>query len=294
MTINIISPHLGSLMQYRSHQKKIRKLEKGLTEDKETDDQIKIWCEKKNCFNNSLSQIFCSLRLFLFIHFHFRYTQEELNAVYLGPPFRLNHRYTQLLVNFFICWMYAISMPILPLIGAISFYVSYWVDKFLFCNFYRIPPKYSDKIGRKSTNLIAYGIFLHIFMSCWILGNHQIFSGKSAFDYEQHILKQNVHFKYIITNENIVIRTQGTGKVVLNYALQLDRIGTSGETPPSAFPYTPSTPAYVNGSTLIYSGSAGVGSTGLYFVNDTLDAASNPGTGELISKNKALVFSMLF
>lgn len=97
-----------------------------------------------------------------------------------------------------------------------------------------------------------------------------------------------------ITNENIVIRTQGTGKVVLNYALQLDRIGTSGETPPAAFPYTPSTPAYVNGSTLIYSGSAGVGSTGLYFVNDTLDAASNPGTGELISKNKALVFSMLF
>jgi hypothetical protein len=45
---------------------------------------------------------------------------------------------------------------------------------------------------------------------------------------------------------------------------------------------------------LIYSSSAGVGSTGLYFVNDTLNAASNPGTGELISKNKALVFSMLF
>ncbi len=97
-----------------------------------------------------------------------------------------------------------------------------------------------------------------------------------------------------ITNENIIIRTQGTGKVVLNYALQLDRIGTSGETPPTAFPYTPITPAYVNGATLIYSGSTGVGSTGLYFVNDTLDAAANPGTGELISKNKALVFSMLF
>jgi hypothetical protein len=97
-----------------------------------------------------------------------------------------------------------------------------------------------------------------------------------------------------ITSENIVIRTQGTGKVVLNYALQLERIGTSGETPPLGSPFTPSTPAYVSGSTLIYSSSAGVGSTGLYFVNDTLDAASNPGTGELISKNKALVFSMLF
>ena len=97
-----------------------------------------------------------------------------------------------------------------------------------------------------------------------------------------------------ITSENIIIRTQGTGKVVLNYALQLERIGTSGETPPLGSPFTPSTPAYVSGSILIYSSSAGVGSTGLYFVNDTLDAASNPGTGELISKNKALVFSMLF
>ena len=97
-----------------------------------------------------------------------------------------------------------------------------------------------------------------------------------------------------ITSENIVIRTQGTGKVVLNYALQLERIGTSGETPPLGAPFTPSTPAYVSGSTLIYSSSAGVGSTGLYFVNDTLDAASNPGSGELISKNKALLFSMLF
>ena len=97
-----------------------------------------------------------------------------------------------------------------------------------------------------------------------------------------------------ITSENIIIRTQGTGKLVLNYALQLERIGTSGETPPLGSPFTPSTPAYVSGSILIYSSSAGVGSTGVYFVNDTLDAASNPGTGELISKNKALVFSMLF
>jgi hypothetical protein len=57
------------------------------------------------------------------------YTQDELNAVYLGPEFRLNYRYTQLLVNFYICWMYAISMPILPLIGSLSFFCSYWIGK---------------------------------------------------------------------------------------------------------------------------------------------------------------------
>lgn len=95
-----------------------------------------------------------------------------------------------------------------------------------------------------------------------------------------------------ITNENIYIRTQGTGKLQTNYALQLEHIGTSGETPPLASPYTPLTPAYVDRNTLIYGSRASLGSTGLYFVNDSTDPAKR--TGELISKNKALVFSMIF
>lgn len=83
-----------------------------------------------------------------------------------------------------------------------------------------------------------------------------------------------------ITNENIYVRTQGTGKLQTNYAIQLEKIGV--------------VPSYASGNTLLYANTPSVGTTGLYFVNDTLDAASNPGTGELISKNKALVFSMLF
>lgn len=149
MIINIFSPHLGSMFSYFRYRSRIAKVERNLTEDYETDENYKIW-----------------------------YTQEELNSVYLGPPFRLNYRYTQLLVNFYICWMYAISMPILPIIGFLSFFCSYWIDKYLFCNFYRIPPKYSDKIGSRSTSLIGYAIVLHILMSCWMLGNSQIFPGE--------------------------------------------------------------------------------------------------------------------
>jgi hypothetical protein len=81
-----------------------------------------------------------------------------------------------------------------------------------------------------------------------------------------------------ITNENIVIRTQGTGKLQTNYALQLEKIGV--------------TPAYVSDNTLIYSASPDIGTTGVWFVNDSTEAAKR--NGELISKNKALVFSMIF
>ncbi len=44
MCINIFSPHIGSLIQYRKFRGQIRKLEKrGLTKEKETDDRYKIW-----------------------------------------------------------------------------------------------------------------------------------------------------------------------------------------------------------------------------------------------------------
>ena len=81
-----------------------------------------------------------------------------------------------------------------------------------------------------------------------------------------------------ITNENVYVRTQGTGKLQTNYAVQLENIGT--------------VPSYVSNNVLLYAAAPSIGTTGVYFVNDSAEAAKR--NGELISKNKALVFSMLF
>jgi len=81
-----------------------------------------------------------------------------------------------------------------------------------------------------------------------------------------------------ITNENVYVRTQGTGKLQTNYAIQVENIG--------------SVPSYVSNSVLLYAATPSIGTTGLYFVNDSAEVAKQ--NGELISKNKALVFSMLF
>jgi hypothetical protein len=75
------------------------------------------------------------------------------------------------------------------------------------------------------------------------------------------------------TNVNIILRTAGTGRLQTNYAVQIDNIG--------------STPSPVTGSALVYSSGPSVGTTGLFYVNADK-------SGELISKNKALLFSMIF
>jgi hypothetical protein len=81
-----------------------------------------------------------------------------------------------------------------------------------------------------------------------------------------------------IIDQNIFIKTAGTGKLQTNYAMQLEKIGT--------------VPALVSNNVLLYAAASGIGTTGVYFVNDSAEAAKQ--NGELISKNKALVFSMLF
>jgi len=87
------------------------------------------------------------------------------------------------------------------------------------------------------------------------------------------------------TNANILVRTNGTGKLETNYAFQLNSIGTDPNT-------SAGVPGNIANATIIYSSEPRIGTTGLWFVNNN-DVAYNRN-GELISKNKALVFSMLF
>lgn len=90
--------------------------------------------------------------------------------------------------------------------------------------------------------------------------------------------RNEISTKAGITNENVYVRTQGTGKLQTNYALQLEKLGV--------------TPSYVSGNVLLYADTPGIGTSGVWFVNDSAETAKQ--SGELISKNKALVFSMLF
>jgi hypothetical protein len=76
------------------------------------------------------------------------------------------------------------------------------------------------------------------------------------------------------TNENIILKTSGTGRIEMDYAVQYN--------------HTNSTPANVPDATLVYGDAPSPeGGSGVYFVNEQT-------SGELISKRKALTFSLIF
>lgn len=76
------------------------------------------------------------------------------------------------------------------------------------------------------------------------------------------------------TNENIHLMTSGTGKIEIDYGVQ--------------YAHTVGTPAYVAGTTIVYGSTPSPdGGSGVYYSNET-------NNGELISKRKALTFSLIF
>jgi hypothetical protein len=99
------------------------------------------------------------------------------------------------------------------------------------------------------------------------------------------------------TNDNILLDPNGTGKVEINYGVQLNNANYAL--------------LAVSGSSIFYGDSPLVGESGIFYNNtqqetrwsqwvtnnntfDATDLAASPIKNELISKNKALVMSMLF
>lgn len=91
--------------------------------------------------------------------------------------------------------------------------------------------------------------------------------------YVQNLAIQSNTISNPNTNQDINLTTYGTGKITMNYSLKMTQIGT--------------VPSSISGTTQLYAAAPSLGTTGLYFVNSAR-------SGELINKNKALLFSMLF
>jgi hypothetical protein len=124
----------------------------------------------------------------------------------------------------------------------------------------------------------AVSILVDGTLSTQFYNDKVLFGESGSYGLEIDAVNYEIRTETSITDQNIWIKTAGTGKLQTNYALQIDKIGV--------------TPTYVADSLLLYSAEPGIGSSGVWFINDSADVAKR--NGELISKNKALVFSMLF
>jgi hypothetical protein len=88
-------------------------------------------------------------------------TQTDLNALYTGSQIPSHYIYAQ---NFTYLWCvlsYSGGMPILYPIGALFFFILYWILKFMLLKYYSRTTSFTEELPLFSTKFMIVGLVLH-------------------------------------------------------------------------------------------------------------------------------------
>lgn len=96
-------------------------------------------------------------------------SQSVWNERYGGEPFELAERYAVLLNTMFVVLLYSGGMPLLLVIGAVTYALTYLFDRVSFLRLYRIPPRFDHSLAMYTTELLPYAIALHLCFTAWFL-----------------------------------------------------------------------------------------------------------------------------
>lgn len=77
--------------------------------------------------------------------------------------------------------MLSTGFPLLYVVGAIFYFVFYWVYKVLLMNYYMKTTSFNEDLAIKSLKVIEFGLILKIFMGSLMLSNKAIFGSSSDF-----------------------------------------------------------------------------------------------------------------
>jgi hypothetical protein len=105
-----------------------------------------------------------------------QYDYEDMNT---GIEFEIDYRYAGLLTWLFVVMIYGTGLPILYPIGALNFFVGYWVDKYLILNHYRSSPMFGHHILLQVLDWFKWALLCHFVISCWIFGNQKLLPSKN-------------------------------------------------------------------------------------------------------------------
>lgn len=84
--------------------------------------------------------------------------------------------------------IYSAGMPILYPLAALTFFLTYWLDKYLLLRFYRKPPVFDSYLTLKMIGMFKGAFVCHVIVSFFMFTNINIFSS-----YEKCYARTTVH-----------------------------------------------------------------------------------------------------
>lgn len=115
-------------------------------------------------------------------------TQFRYVSIWAGPEYLLHFKYSSILTQVFVAFMYGPLLPVLIPQCAFGLFNLYIVEKWSLYYYYRKPPMYDDKLNKEALQLLQTmpPIFLFSF-GYWAVGNSQIFFGVAPIKVQSNV-----------------------------------------------------------------------------------------------------------
>ena len=102
-------------------------------------------------------------------------TQDELNKLHEGPPFRFAENYAQLMSTLYGCMTFNLGIPLLNWIGFVNCLLFYFIDKYFFVHVCSSPARLNIRLSKRVRSLIPGAIMINLVMALWTLSNDDVF-----------------------------------------------------------------------------------------------------------------------
>lgn len=103
-------------------------------------------------------------------------TQREMDALFTGSGFKFETRYAELINITYVCLAFSTGMPVMHVVAAAAFFVTFWSDKALFLRHFRTPPFQDATLHKHLTAWLPLAVLAHLAVGAWQLSNRTIFS----------------------------------------------------------------------------------------------------------------------
>ena len=98
--------------------------------------------------------------------------------LYAGPEYLIHYRYSTILLNIGVAFLYGTAMPYLYVCATLAFVILYINERLLVCYYYREPPTFDEKMTLMTLDITKYVPLVMLPFTFWALGNRQIFDDK--------------------------------------------------------------------------------------------------------------------
>jgi len=115
--------------------------------------------------------------------------------LYSGPEYLMHFRYSSILVQVYVAFMYGLMIPIFWIIALVGIFNMFLVERLTLAYYFRQPPMFDASLNQRAIDLLQRAPFAMFILAYWSFGNRQSFFNEPLIIYDHASSPANTNHK---------------------------------------------------------------------------------------------------